>query len=523
MKRSFLLCLLMVLGVILSVSAQKIVYSEPDRDDPRTLNFEVIGKISGKYLIYKNARDDHFFSIYDSEMKLSNKVKLDFLPERVRILGTDFITYSDFSYFIYQYQLKNVYYIMAAKVGADGKKMGDAVMLDTTAGMSYTANNRIYTVVNSEDKQKMAAFKVSTRNEKEHMVTSCVFDKELKQLEKVRFPVAMPDRNDYLGEFGIDNEGNLVFLKEVSMAENESIHKVSLVIKTLGSINPTMSEMKVKSIFLDDTRIKIDNLNKKILITSFFSKQKRGNIDGLYYSLWDKQTNIETLNAVTVFSEDFRADVRGEGSTKTAFNDFYLKNLILRRDGGFMMIAESAYMSSRGNNFSRWDLANSSPFFNPGFGMGGGFGIGGGFGVGAMQYGYPWGSPWGMNNMGANSVTRYFSDNIAIISFEPNGKMEWSNVIRKTQYDDNTDNYIGYGIINSGDQIRFMFNIQDKRSNILTDQSLSPQGQIDRNPTIKNLERGYDFMPRHSKQTGARQAIVPCMFRGYTCFAKIDY
>ncbi|OYW79818.1 MAG: hypothetical protein B7Z27_04865, partial [Sphingobacteriia bacterium 32-37-4] len=85
MKRSFLLCLVLILGDIFSVSAQNIAYSEPDRDDPRTLNFEVIGKISGKYLIYKNARDDHFFSVYDAEMKLSNKVKLDFLPDRAKV------------------------------------------------------------------------------------------------------------------------------------------------------------------------------------------------------------------------------------------------------------------------------------------------------------------------------------------------------------------------------------------------------------------------------------------------------
>lgn len=519
MKRSFLLGFLVFFGGILAVSAQNIVYSEPDRDDPRTLNFEVVGKISGKFLIYKNARDDHFFSVYDAEMKLNAKVKMDFIPERARVLGTDFVAYSDFSYFIYQYQLRNVYYVMAAKIGADGKKVGNPVIIDTTADLGYTANNRIYTVVNSEDKQKIAAFKVSTRNEKVHVITSCVYDKELKQLEKVRIPIAMPDRNDFLGEFGIDNEGNLVCLRESSVAQNESINKVSLVIKPLGGINASISEVKVKNLFLDDTRIKIDNLNKKILITSFFSKQKRGNIDGLYYTLWDKQTGAELLNATTVFTEEFRLDARGEGSAKTAFNEFYLKNLILRRDGGFMMIAESAYMSSRGNNFNRWDMMNSSPFFNPGFGGMGGFGMGG---MG-MGFANPWGNPWGMNTMGPNNVTRYFSDNVAIISFEPDGKMEWSNVIRKTQYDDNTDNYIGYGLVNSGDQLRFLFNVQDKRSNILTDQSMSPAGQINRNPTIKNLERGYDFMPKHAKQTGSRQAIIPCMYRGYTCFAKIDY
>ena len=321
MKRSFLLSLLMVLGAIFDISAQNIVYSEPDREDPRTLNFEVVGKINGKFLIYKNARDDHFFSSYDADMKLSAKVKMDYLPDRARIIGTDFVSYPDFAYFIYQYQLKNVYYVMAAKIGADGKTMNDPILLDTTANLGYTANNRIYTILNSEDKQKIAAFKVSTRNEKEHVVTSCVFDKQLSLLEKVRVAIQMPDKNDYLGEFGLDNEGSLVFLRESSVAQNESINKVSLVVKPLGSINPTVSEVKVKSLFLDDTRIKIDNLNKKILITSFLVS-KRGNIDGLYYTLWDKKTGVELLNATTVFSDEFRADVRGEGSVKTAFNDF---------------------------------------------------------------------------------------------------------------------------------------------------------------------------------------------------------
>ncbi|TXT28112.1 MAG: hypothetical protein FD136_2027 [Chitinophagaceae bacterium] len=71
--------------------------------------------------------------------------------------------------------------------------------------------------------------------------------------------------------------------------------------------------------------------------------------------------------------------------------------------------------------------------------------------------------------------------------------------------------------------LHFLFNMQDKKSNNLTDQTMTPIGQIDRNPTIKNLDRGYDFMPRHAKQVGARMAILPCMYRGYTCFAKIEF
>jgi len=57
----------------------------------------------------------------------------------------------------------------------------------------------------------------------------------------------------------------------------------------------------------------------------------------------------------------------------------------------------------------------------------------------------------------------------------------------------------------------------------LSDQSVTPMGQIDRNPTFKNMDKGYEFMPRHAKQIGARQAIVPCQYRSFTCFAKIEF
>ncbi|MFY0100251.1 hypothetical protein ABTQ08_22555, partial [Acinetobacter baumannii] len=74
------------------------------------------------------------------------------------------------------------------------------------------------------------------------------------------------------------------------------------------------------------------------------------------------------------FSNEFREEVRAEENLKAAFNQFFLKNIILRKDGGFMIIAESAYVTSRGNSFNRWDYMNRSPFFNPytGYGMMGG-------------------------------------------------------------------------------------------------------------------------------------------------------
>ncbi len=494
----------------LSGLAQRITYSDPDRDDARTLNFEVVGKIGGKVLVYKNYRDQHYMTTYDNDMKMVDKVKMDFM--NYRVLNTEFIQYPDYVYMIYEYQKKSSMYCMAIKLDGSGKKIGEPIELDSTDNMNSVSSSKIYSVIYSEDKQRIMIFKINTRNDRAHLLTTCLFDKDLTLLKKSRLSVNMPQRNDFLSEFALDNDGDLVCIRASGTSANDNINKISLITKAPNAGTYTITDLQIGSFFLDDVRIKVDNINKHYVITSFMSKARRGNIEGLYYVLWDKSMNKQLLNATTVFNDEFREDARGEGSVKTSFNDYFLKNIILRRDGGFIVVAESAYTSTRGNTLSRWDYLYGSPYWTP---MGG--------------Y-YTWNSPlgfypWGRSSMSSNpnSLTRYYADNVAVISFDPKGKMEWSNVVRKSQYDDNTDNFIGFGLLNTGDLIHFLFNVQEKRSMILSDQSMSPNGQVDRTPTFKNMDKGYDFMPRHAKQIGARQAIVPCQYRGFTCFAKIEF
>lgn len=509
MKKPVTLIIACLLLTSLAVFSQRITYSEPDKDDARALNFEIVGKLGGNIMVYKNYRDLHYMVTYNNEMQLVDKVKLDFL--NFRVLNSEFIQYPDFVYMIYQFQKRSSMYCMAVKLDVNGKKMGEPVELDSTDNINFSANNKIYSVINSEDKQKIMIFKINTKNDKAHILTTCLFDKQLGLIKKSRLSINMPQRNDFLSEFSLDNDGDLVCVRASGTASNDNINKISLITKPATLDSYALTDLKVTGIFLDDLRIKVDNVNKHYVLTSFLSKAKRGNIEGLYYVLWDKARNKEILNATTLFTDEFREDARGEGNTKTAFNDYFLKNIILRRDGGFIVVAESAYTSSRGNTLNRWDYLYGSPYWSP------------------VDY-YTWNSPlgyypWYRSNLynNSNMMNRYFADNIALISFEPNGKMEWSNVMRKAQFDDNTDNYIGFGLFNTGADLHFIFNVQEKRTMILSDQSISPAGQVDRNPTFKNLDKGYDFMPRHAKQVGSRVAIVPCQYRGYTCFAKVEF
>ncbi|MGZ3849879.1 MAG: hypothetical protein ACXVKI_12115, partial [Flavisolibacter sp.] len=58
---------------------------------------------------------------------------------------------------------------------------------------------------------------------------------------------------------------------------------------------------------------------------------------------------------------------------------------------------------------------------------------------------------------------------------------------------------------------------------LLNDYTLSPGGELNHNPTLKNLDRGYEFLPRYGKQVSATQIIIPCYYRNYICFAKVEF
>src|ERR1700759_2202272 len=98
--KHFILSLLLVLPAF--SFAQKIIFSEPVKDNSRDMNFEIIGKMKGNVLVFKNLKSEYAIDIYDNEMQLKTNMKLSFLPDNT--FNVNFIAYTDSLYLIYQYQ-----------------------------------------------------------------------------------------------------------------------------------------------------------------------------------------------------------------------------------------------------------------------------------------------------------------------------------------------------------------------------------------------------------------------------------
>ncbi|RYY39684.1 MAG: hypothetical protein EOO08_10315 [Chitinophagaceae bacterium] len=489
----------------LGAGAQKIVYSEPAREDNRRTTFEVIGKVGANYLVYKNNRGRSYISAFDVNMKdVSNEVQA-YLPED-RLINVDFFPYLDHVFVIYEYQKKNVVYCEAVRVDAEGRKLSDPKLLDT-AHINAVTNNKIYSVIGSEDKARLMVFKINSRNKSRYKLSTVLLDSSLIELRRSEHFIAMEERDDNLGQFQLDNDGDLVFTR-FTRVNDDNVSQASLFYKSATSDSLEVADIKLDKIFLDEIRIKADNPNKRYFLTSFYYNKKRGNIEGFYFYVWDKATKKPVLESATALGDELRREARGDASPRMAFNDYFIRNIIVRKDGGFIIGAESYYTTSRLNNWNRWDYLYGSPY---------------GFG----NYGYynysPYNSWYSRNRFNSSQAVRYHADNITVLSFDPTGKMQWSSVVHKTQFNDDSDDGLSYQVMNTGGALHFLFNQDEKRVQLLTDYVLTPDGQMTRNPTLKNLDRNYDFLPRYGKQVSARTFIVPCYYRNYICFAKVDY
>lgn len=500
----FIVALVFASGYILK--AQKIVYSEPDRDDNRRMNFEIIGKINGNFLLYKNLRNKNWITILDNDMKEIAKVDLDYLPQD-RLINIDFFPYNDFFYAIYQYQKRSVVYCEGVKIDGNGKKISDVIQLDTTH-LGFAANNKIYSVVTSEDKSKVMVFKINSRNKQRYLITTSLFDDSLQLQKRSAMMMPMDEHNEYLDEFYVDNEGDFVFTK-FYRENNDIISHASLVIKYAQADSFFVNDLNIENKYLDELHLKVDNFNRRYFLTSFYYKERRGNIDGFYFYVWDKGTNKPAMENTVTFGDELRRDAKGEANIRAAFNDYFIRNIIIKKDGGFLISSESFYTTSRYNSWNRWDYMYGSPFYSP--------------------YDYYYYSPyynslWYRSRFYNNPQNvRYHADNIVLLSFDKNGNLQWNNVIAKEQYDDESDDLISYQLMNTGGQLHFLFNMEERRTNLLNDYTVSPGGELNRDPTLKNLDKGYEFMAKYGKQVSSRQMIVPCLYRNDICFAKIEF
>ena len=506
MKQSLIILFAINLLTIAPVFSQDITYSVVHSENARDVSFEVLGKVGNNYLVYKNIGWKNIIQVFDKKMKEISNERLKFVPDNT--LNADFIPYPDFVVMVYQYKKNNVLYCDAAKIDANANLIGLPRTLDTTR-IGVQGGQNIYSTIFSEDKKNMLLYKMHEKNDRLHIVTK-LYNTDLQLQDSTRSFIAFNERREVYSPFQLANDGSIFFTRETKSGSRENIRELEMITCKLHSDSFVVTAIDLQKKYIDGVNIKIDNLNNNYLINSFYYPQKTSaSIEGIFSALINKAT-LQVKSAFNMLDDSLRLKMTKSNQYRFAFDNLFIRNIFVKKDGSYLLVAEDFSTQSLGNNnnWNRWDYLYNNPYsFNNDY--------------------YYWNSPYyrynRFNSFNNNRSIKYYYDNILFISVDSTLRFNWKNVLLKKQVDDDNDSFLSYGTLNAGGEIHFLFIEKERNSQIISNHSISPAGKLYRYPTLKSREAGYQFMPRLSKQVGARQVIMPCVYRGNICFAKIEF
>lgn len=500
MKRIVLSFLALIFSM--QLFAQEILYSPTHREDDVDIFFDILGKVGNNFIVYKGSGTRHFLQVLDNNMNELSNERLKFLDDR--LLNIDFVVHPDYFYLIYQKQKNRIIYCNAAKFDNQGRMIGNEFTLDTTK-VGMFDNNKIYSTAISEDKKKVLVYKMRFVGDELTLVTKRL-DENLATIDSLRYVFHYNKYRDVYTDLQIANDGSIVFAKQITKGNRETSNNAEIFTipekaATYQSVNFNWEDK-----FIDEVRIKIDNLNKHFLVNSFYYNKKNGNIEGLFTATVNQYAEVEK-QAFINFPDSLRARI-SEGKYRSAFDDMFVRNTFLKKDGSFILVAEDYSSQTSGSNWNRWDYLYGNPYYYNNYYN---------YYPGYYNYYRPY------SYYDRNRVTRYTYNNMMLLSIDSSLKPVWTNIILKKQTDDNNENYLSYGYVNVGKEIYFLFLEKVRNQQVVSNQALTADGEITRYATLKSREKGYHFMPRFTKQVGLYEVIMPVVYRGLICFAKIDF
>jgi hypothetical protein len=539
-KKIFTLCFVLIALVQLGWS-QSYVVSGIEKTDKEGMQYEVLGKLGNHYWIYKKNGTISTIAQYNEQMQLVKQNDLTFLPAQVQQI--EFIKRDQQLFAFYQFQNNKTVYAALATLKSDGQLNGDPVILDTAQNIRPGSRAKIFNLIESDDHQKILLFSVNTSNSSSIKLKTSSYNGNFEATADATISINSANKKSTLSDFALDNKGNLYCLRNTT--QNGSAPAVSLIYLSEGGREVIESPVLNAQFLLDDIRLKIDNTNNRVVLNSFYAISKKGNIEGLYTYIWDANTKTEILSSANRFTDANRALMTSKRNLKTALDAYYIDKVKTQSNGDYIVMAESAETYSNRSAFSRWDYFWGGPFYNPflfnywnrpfgfypwtrlgwvgfpgldwgwgGFGWGnwGGWGWGGlgwsGFYNPYASFGYP-------------SVT-YNANQIALMSFNQKGDLQWVKTIDKSQSDMNVDQFIGYGSFENNNGVNVIYYQKQKGQRQFVFNTLTNEGALSKGESINLQEKRFDWMPRALKQVGEKECIIPYQYNNKIGFAKVQ-
>lgn len=476
-----------ILLAALPAKSQDVFYSKEQKFTLKDGDFSVVGWCGDRLYTYRASKEGYYLDAYNDSMRLLATVALDFFPQK--IYETQFYANEKGITVLYQAIQHNEVIQYAARLDDKARIVQKPKALDSVKIAWFGENKKYYSSEASQDRNKFMIYSVGKRKNKKVTINTILFDNELNLIAKGSPFINANDNVNFVQAL-LTKDGTFYM---AGNPDNDYRHynEDSWIFK----LSPNGQQFDAIAMPLDGSYaspvyMQLNDQTNDVYVAAYYSDGQSGNNLGVVYGMLSPLA----LEFSTFKKIPFDADlinVSDERNKKKAFNDYDVKRIIVKNDGGFILIGENYFIDTRTY----------------------------GYGTGMGYYNY---YNSGFNN--GTTVREYHYGDVMVLDYDKDGNRLWHNFIRKDQ--NSTDDggmFSSYALLNSGATLVFLYNDYSSSKSTLSLAAVDVDGALQMKRMNPGRLANADWLPRSGKQIDVKEMLIPVLRKDNLSFVRVAF
>lgn len=395
--------------------------------------------LQGYYVYQSSGRERSIdkFS-FSGGLQYSHKIPLDdrsIEVEQLLVRKTDVLVF--FSIYNSGLQKHGLFYM---RIPHQGEPSRPTILLDMD-NVSNRARSFFYITANEDLSGFSAVHQHQTRPD-ESRLEMAFFDDSVRLISNTRLLLPQTQFRYELKAVCQDKNHHLYLLMQQLSKERKGNEPGLLSYQLLKMDRMTNQADELilgSSIYhLNALQMGYDRANHRIRLAGFYAENNKGALQGVVSAIIQPDTFKFDTIGYSKFDAEFANKLYGFKSNKKEkeLTDYFLGGLIMRSDGGVVLIGESNYQT----NQTYVQYSQGFPIYR--------------------------------------EVVYYHYDEVVLVSIHPNGSIDWRQIVPKTQISVTPSPYFSYYAFPVGKYIHLVFNQETRSRNSVMLYSINQNGQV---------------------------------------------
>ncbi len=456
------------------LGAQSIEWGNPQKIKTKNLFTQIIGETpSGLFVLRCKNSDfsseliiEKYKNNLTQDLSISLPLSVNGLVERVLLINNELYVYISAKNIN-----SNTIDILAQKMDENLKIVGTPVVVCSFPTATYLEKRKIQIKSNAAKTMVGIMFLTRAIDGEGSKLNVYGYQGATQQIFGRQFSIESANKNIFITAFDLDNEGNAFVL--IDFPKTEEKGGLDTRAFYLYSYYPDADKMFAYELgnaemFIEELAMTINNFNKTISVFGFYSAAEGKDVNGYFYQRYSTNTKETLLRYQSLVQPEIIEKLLSMKADKYAqgLNNFYIRKLIPRSDGGILVAAEK---------YTRTE----------------------------QRYNYY------LNNMPMEGVRIIYNyDDVAILSINADGSIHFTDVVRKKQSAVGEIGNAGITIIPTQDFVHVLYNSElDKDGNVML-HSVNYQGRVEEKILIKNTNFNISLVPYEFRQVSASSLVA---------------